>query len=49
MHDISLQDSANPSSHALNATDLFSEHTVEGNCQARLSKVLQKYSSQVPF
>lgn len=49
MHDISLQEPTDPSSHGLNAIDLISEHTEVENCLARLTKVLQKHSSQVPF
>lgn len=49
MHDISLCESTNPSSQGLNAIDLILEHAEVENCPARVTEVLQKHASQVPF
>lgn len=49
MHDISLQESSNPSGHGLNAIDLILAQTEVENCQAWLIAVTQSQSSQVPF
>lgn len=49
MHDISLQESSNPSGHGLNTIDLIPEQTEVENCQARLIAVQHSHSSQVAF
>lgn len=49
MHDISLQESSNPSGHGLNTIDLIPEQTEVENCQATLIAVQHSHSSQVAF
>lgn len=49
MHDISLRESSDPSSQGLNAIDPILEHTEVESCPGRVTKVLQKHASQVPF